>query len=68
MDDRRFEDLEVKVAFLEHHLAELDAVLRTQADRIATLQAELVALREERTWTAARGGLAEEVPPHHDRL
>lgn len=68
MDERRFEDLEVKVAFLEHHLAELDGVLRVQADRIAALQAELVALREDRSWTSARGGLAEEVPPHHERL
>jgi uncharacterized coiled-coil protein SlyX len=66
MSERRFEDLEVKVAFLEHHLAELDVVLRAQADRLGVLQAELVAIRDERQWAATRGGLAEEVPPHHE--
>jgi len=66
--EARFEDLEVKAAFLEHRLAELEVVVREQADALERMGREVAALREVAGWGAERGGLAEEVPPHHERL
>jgi len=40
-DDTRLMELEIKVAYLEKLVAELDGVVREQADRLAHLAREL---------------------------
>jgi len=62
--ERRLEDLEVKVAYLEALVSDLDALLRQVADRSAELDRELVALRQQ----VLRDEVAEsaiEKPPHY---
>jgi len=62
--ERRLEDLEVKVAYLESLVMDLDALLRQVADRNADLDRELTAIREQvlpGDVTAA----AVEKPPHY---
>lgn len=57
------EELEAKVAWLEHQLGELDQVVRTAYARIDALEAELRQLREH----VGAGEEPEkwEVPPHY---
>ena len=45
--DGRLTDLEVKVAFQEHLLAELDEVIRSMRAQIEELQREVRSLREQ---------------------
>ncbi len=45
--ERRLTDLEVKVAFQEHLLAELDEVIQELRGQVELLQADLRALREQ---------------------
>jgi len=68
MSERRLEELEVKVAFVEHHLAQLDELVRGCVDALDGLQREIRELREERSTASERGGLLDEVPPHHGKL
>jgi uncharacterized coiled-coil protein SlyX len=63
----RIMDVEIKLAFLEHHTAQLDEMLRAALDRLEAMEAELSALREQGGSASERGTLAEEVPPHHVR-
>lgn len=62
--ERRVEDLEVKIAFLESTIDDLNDVLRTFADRVVKLESELKTLREtldlERN---VEGG--HQPPPHY---
>lgn len=58
------EDLEAKVAWLEHQLAELDTVVRAAYARIDALETDLRRLREERA-TDQEGPPDWEVPPHY---
>jgi uncharacterized coiled-coil protein SlyX len=60
-------EVEVKVAFLERDLRELDDVVRGLVRRIELLERELAALREQSAPESVRGTLAEEVPPHSVR-
>lgn len=63
---RRVEDLEVRYAFQEDALRQLDEVVRAQADLIERLTAELRALREEQAKNAPPEAPPEEqVPPHY---
>jgi len=67
--ERRVEDLEVKVAFLEHALGELDEVVRGLFDKVEALQAEVKRLRDAQQAGEEgdddEGGLAYEKPPHY---
>jgi uncharacterized coiled-coil protein SlyX len=63
----RIEDIEVKVAFLEHLVADLDDLVRRQHARIDDLERDLRELRGEVGAAAVRGGPEDERPPHHDR-
>jgi uncharacterized coiled-coil protein SlyX len=66
--DERFTDLEVKVAFLEHHVAQLDELVRVALTGLERMESELSGLREQLTEGAKLGSPEEEVPPHHVRL
>lgn len=46
-DDKRLTDLEVKVAFQEHLLHELDDVIRGLQNTVDTLRREIHELREQ---------------------
>lgn len=61
---RRIEDLEVKVAYLEARLADLDEVLREFADRVVSLQREVSLLRQAADADQLAGDGVEE-PPHY---
>lgn len=61
--DARIMDLEVKLAFQEHTIAELDDVLRALVDRVEALERELEAVREEHR--NAQAPFVNEKPPHY---
>lgn len=67
--DERLIDLEIKIAFVERHVAQLDELVRDMADGLAALRAEVERIREmqDAPATSVRGSLEEEVPPHHVR-
>lgn len=59
----RVEELEIRSAFQENLLRDLDEVIRSQADQIDQLQRELISLREQ---IAQEGEAPEdEKPPHY---
>ena len=73
-DDTTREALEVKLAFLEHHLAELDGVVRRLHDQVDQLTLDLRQIREERRpdrenegsiTVGEDGSLPHEPPPHY---
>ena len=66
--EERMTDLEVKIAFVEHHVAQLDELVRKVAGRLDEMQAELASLREQLAEASKLGSPEEEVPPHHTRL
>jgi len=61
---RRIEDLEVKVAYLEARLADLDDVLREFADKVVTLEREVKRLRQAADADPLTGDGIEK-PPHY---
>jgi uncharacterized coiled-coil protein SlyX len=61
MDDRVM-DLEIKVAFLEKHIADLDGVIREMAQQLELLRREVVELRDRSEGPEKPG---DERPPHY---
>lgn len=60
--DERIMELEIKVAFQDKLLAELDEVVRQLRDQIDTLRDELSTLTE--SLQPQRGEIVDEKPPH----
>jgi uncharacterized coiled-coil protein SlyX len=56
-------DLEIKIAFQEKWIAELDEVVRTLRDEVDALRAEVRSLTEQ--VTAAGAPTPHEKPPHY---
>ncbi len=68
MSEGRIEDLEVKVAYLEHQLAQLDALVQELFAANAELRRELGTMREVReegSLTFGEGGPGADKPPHY---
>ncbi len=63
--EHRIEELEVKVAYLEAHNAELSQVLREFADRVVDLEAQLGALRRVVESAELPDAKEPEKPPHY---
>lgn len=64
----RMEELEVKVSYLEHQLAELDGLVRELFAANTELRREMLGLketREEGSLTFGEGGVGVEKPPHY---
>lgn len=59
--EERLVDLEVRIAFLERHLEELDAVVRAIRDEVDRMRQDLRDLRSEGQAEAT----AWEKPPHY---
>jgi len=63
---KRLEDLEVRYAFLEETLRQVDDVVRDQAADIESLKQELKTVREQLKETLGPEAPPEEqVPPHY---
>jgi len=64
--EQRVEELEVKFAFQDDTIHQLDLVIREQAQTIHRLQAELATVREQLKETlGAEAPMEEQVPPHY---
>lgn len=63
----RLTDVEVKIAFLENTIAELDDVVRSLADKLGRVERELLEVQKHVAGRPERGStdLADEVPPHY---
>lgn len=61
----RVEDLEVKLAFQDKLIRELDALVRTFGDRLDDVQRELKELKQAMRSPEAPLGPANEPPPHY---
>ena len=66
--NERVTDLEVKVAFQERHIAELDEVVRTAVDQIRRLEKELFELQRQTNLREGSTDLRDEEPPHYGKL
>jgi uncharacterized coiled-coil protein SlyX len=64
-DHERIQDLEVKLAFQDKLIRELDALVRTFGDRLDETQRELKQLKETLRSPEAAAGPANEPPPHY---
>jgi uncharacterized coiled-coil protein SlyX len=65
-DEERFLVLETKLAYHEHHLAELDAVIFNQTRAIEQLQAELKRATEQLKLLGFEGDASQfQKPPHY---
>lgn len=62
----RMTDLEVKIAFLEQHLLELDGVVRDLASRLERATNELAELRDAPA-NSEKPNSGHERPPHYDQ-
>ena len=58
-------NLEVKVAFQEHQIGELNEVIREMADRIDEMQRDLRSLKETVSAQQKLGDQKNERPPHY---
>jgi uncharacterized coiled-coil protein SlyX len=67
MSAKRIEDLEVRIAFIEKNILDLDEVVRTMADQLEQMQANLASLREaaQDGTLIVRGDPRDERPPHY---
>ena len=64
--EQRLEDLEVKFAFQEDTIHQLDAVIQDQAKAIHRLTTDLMAVREQLKDTlGSEAPMEEQVPPHY---
>jgi uncharacterized coiled-coil protein SlyX len=59
---KRTDELEIKIAYLEKLIADLDEVVRQQADRLDALGRDMVELRDE---ILPMSDEAPEAPPHY---
>jgi uncharacterized coiled-coil protein SlyX len=59
----RTQELEIKIAYVEHHVAELDAIVRGLSDEIVRLRKEMAEIREG--VPSAEGSTGHEKPPHY---
>ncbi len=64
MEERRIIDLEVKVSFLENHIAELDSVVRDVNERMEQLRRELAEMQVQSAGTEKQTPESER-PPHY---
>ena len=66
MSDERLVEVEIKLAYLERHLTELDGVVRVVCDEIANLRRDVVTLQGQQSGQPGeRPGLESEKPPHY---
>jgi SlyX protein len=65
LPDERIEDLEVKLAFQDKLIRELDALVRHFGDRLDETQRELKQLKESLRSPENPMGPANEPPPHY---
>lgn len=64
--ERRVEDIEVRMAYLEHTVEELNQVVIKQQERIDLLVAELMRMKQQVvSGTEFVRPLSEETPPPH---
>ena len=63
-DDERWLDLDVKLAFQERLIRELDALVRELGDRLAKAERELAELRQAMPPPLPLGAI-NEPPPHY---
>lgn len=63
--DERVEDLEVRLAFQDRLIRELDALVRTFGDRLDDVQRELKELKQAVRSPEQPLGPANEPPPHY---
>ena len=56
----RIDEVEIKLAYLERHILELDGVVRVLADEVTRLRTELADLQTAGTETSGN-----EKPPHY---
>lgn len=64
--ETRLEDLEVKFAFQDDTIQQLDLVIQEQAAAIHRLTAEVASVREQLKETlGAEAPMEEQVPPHY---
>ena len=64
--ERRLEDLEIKFAFQDDTIQQLDMVIQEQANTIHRLTTELASVREQLKDTlGAEAPMEEQVPPHY---
>lgn len=66
--EERLTDVEIKLAFLERLVAELDDVVRDLGARVDTLRDEIAVVRERATAASAEEGASpssHEPPPHY---
>ena len=61
----RMTALEVKVAFIENQMMELDGVIRDLANQLGTLIDEFEAVKQEAQGFMEERGLGDEKPPHY---
>ncbi len=64
----RLENLEVRMAYLEHMLGELDGVVRQTADELVSMGVVVEALRKQAEVESGQTnhqGLEAEKPPHY---
>ncbi len=64
----RLVDLEVRMAFLEHSLAELDSVVCKATEELGQVRAVVKAIQSSAEQVSSEvrlGSLEEEVPPHY---
>jgi len=58
-------DIEVKLAYQERLIRDLDALVREFADRLDTMQRELTAMKETQRRGEVPQGPANDPPPHY---
>jgi SlyX protein len=63
--DERIQDLEVKLAFQDRLIRELDALVRSFGDKLDATQRELKQLKESVRSPETPIGPANEPPPHY---
>jgi len=65
MDDDRFLELEIKLAYQEKLIRELDALVRSFGDKLDRTDRELAALKQSIRSPEVPVGPANDKPPHY---